>query len=182
VSTPRPDHETDRLRALERRREAIEAENRALKSRLERQDIAESIVGAHAGMRDVVERIDQVAPTDAPVLILGETGTGKEVVARTIHARSGRSRGPMVCVNCGAIAPGLVDSELFGHERGSFTGAIAAKQGWFERADGGTLFLDEVGELKPTPPSVCRRRGRSSASGFSPAGPSRSSASTGRSG
>jgi hydrogenase-4 transcriptional activator len=149
VSTPRPDHETDRLRALERRREAIEAENRALKSRLERQDIAESIVGAHAGMRDVVERIDQVAPTDAPVLILGETGTGKEVVARTIHARSGRSRGPMVCVNCGAIAPGLVDSELFGHERGSFTGAIAAKQGWFERADGGTLFLDEVGELKP---------------------------------
>jgi transcriptional regulator with GAF, ATPase, and Fis domain len=91
--------------------------------------------------------VEQVAGTDAPVLLLGETGTGKEVVARAIHAHSRRHRGPMQRVNCGAIPPGLVDSELFGHERGSFTGAVSARAGWFERADGGTLFLDEVGEL-----------------------------------
>ena len=88
-----------------------------------------------------------MADTDVPVLVLGETGTGKEVVARAIHARSQRVKGPIVCVNCGAIPPGLVDSELFGHERGSFTGASGTRKGWFERADGGTLFLDEIGEL-----------------------------------
>jgi transcriptional regulator with GAF, ATPase, and Fis domain len=88
-----------------------------------------------------------VAPTDAPVLVIGETGTGKEVVARAVHTRSPRARSPIVRVNCGAIPPGLIDSELFGHERGSFTGAVSTRQGWFERADGGTLFLDEVGEL-----------------------------------
>ncbi|HEX2972802.1 MAG TPA: sigma-54 factor interaction domain-containing protein, partial [Tepidisphaeraceae bacterium] len=81
------------------------------------------------------------------VLVLGETGTGKEVVARAIHGRSRQSQGPMIRVNCGAIPPELVDSELFGHERGSFTGAVTMRKGWFERADGGTLFLDEVGEL-----------------------------------
>ncbi|HVZ33746.1 MAG TPA: sigma-54 dependent transcriptional regulator, partial [Polyangiaceae bacterium] len=119
----------------------------ALRSRLERQDIVETIVGGDAGLKEVTERIDQVALTDVPVLVLGETGTGKEVVARAIHARSQRAKGPIVCVNCGAIPPGLVDSELFGHERGSFTGASGTRKGWFERADGGTLFLDEVGEL-----------------------------------
>jgi transcriptional regulator with GAF, ATPase, and Fis domain len=136
-----------RFHELARLREAAEADNRALRSRLERQDIVETIVGADAGLRQVIERIAQVAVTDVPVLVLGETGTGKEVVARAIHARSARSKGPIVCVNCGAIAPGLVDSELFGHERGSFTGASATRKGWFERADGGTLFLDEIGEL-----------------------------------
>jgi transcriptional regulator with GAF, ATPase, and Fis domain len=80
-------------------------------------------------------------------LLLGETGSGKEVIARAIHERSARREGPMVRVNCGAIPAELIDSELFGHEKGAFTGAIAAKQGWFERADGGTLLLDEVGEL-----------------------------------
>src|SRR5918912_1858952 len=94
-----------------------------------------------------MQRVEQVAPTDAPVLIFGETGTGKEVVARAIHARSRRAAGPVVRVNCGALPPGLTDSDLFGHERGSFTGAVAARKGWFERADGGTLFLDEVAEL-----------------------------------
>src|SRR6185295_5820666 len=83
----------------------------------------------------------------APVLILGETGSGKEVVARAIHERSACARGPVLRVNCGAIPPELVDSELFGHERGSFTGAAAQRHGWFERADGGTLFLDEIAEL-----------------------------------
>jgi transcriptional regulator with GAF, ATPase, and Fis domain len=92
-------------------------------------------------------RVAQVAPTDVPVLLLGETGSGKEVVAREIHRRSARAAGPVVRINCGAIPPGLIDSELFGHERGSFTGAVAARAGWFERADGGTLFLDEIGEL-----------------------------------
>jgi transcriptional regulator with GAF, ATPase, and Fis domain len=94
-----------------------------------------------------MERVALVADSDVPVLILGETGSGKEVIARSIRARSRRAAGPFVRVNCGAIPPGLIDSELFGHERGSFTGATARRRGWFERADAGTLFLDEVGEL-----------------------------------
>jgi hydrogenase-4 transcriptional activator len=136
-----------RLQELARMREALEADRRALLSRLERQDITDSIVGESAGLRSVMERVEQVAPTDAPVLILGETGSGKEVIARAIHARSRRARGPVVRINCGAIPPQLIDSELFGHERGSFTGAVSTRKGWFERADGGTLFLDELGEL-----------------------------------
>jgi hydrogenase-4 transcriptional activator len=136
-----------RFHELARLREAMEADNRALRSRLDRQDIVETIVGGDSGLREVSERIEQVSTTDVPVLVFGETGTGKEVVARAIHARSQRNKGPIVCVNCGAIPPGLVDSELFGHERGSFTGASGTRKGWFERADGGTLFLDEIGEL-----------------------------------
>ena len=136
-----------RLQELARLREALEADKRALLSRLDRQDVSDAIVGAGTGLRSVMDRVEQVAATDAPVLIIGETGSGKEVVARAVHARSRRAAAPIVRVNCGAIPPGLVDSELFGHERGSFTGAIATRQGWFERADGGTLFLDEIGEL-----------------------------------
>ncbi len=105
------------------------------------------IVGAEAGLAPVMERLGLVAGLDVPVLLLGETGSGKEVVARAIHTRSRRAAGPFLRVNCGAIAPGLIDSELFGHERGSFTGALAERRGWFERADQGTLFLDEIGEL-----------------------------------
>ncbi len=138
-----------RLHELARLREAVEADNRALLSRLQRQDITDAVVGAESGLKSVMERVEQVARTDAPVLILGETGSGKEVVARGIHTRSRRANGPFLRINCGAIPPELVDSELFGHERGSFTGAIATRQGWFERADGGTLFLDELGELPP---------------------------------
>ena len=134
-------HEVARLR------EAVEAENRALLSRLDRDAVADTIVGGDSGLRHVMERINQVAPTDAPVLILGETGSGKEVLARAIHSKSRRASGPVVRVNCGAIPPGLIDSELFGHERGSFTGAVNVRRGWFARADGGTLFLDEIGEL-----------------------------------
>ena len=138
-----------RWRTLNSEREAAEAERRAVLQRLKRPGLGDAIVGADAGLREVMEAVEQVAPADAPVLILGETGTGKEVVARAVHLHSRRARGPFLRVNCGAIPPELIDSELFGHERGSFTGATGARKGWFERADGGTLFLDEIGELPP---------------------------------
>jgi hydrogenase-4 transcriptional activator len=138
-----------RLRELRSLREALEADKQALLTRLDRQDITDSIVGAETGLRLVMERAEQVAASDVPVLILGETGSGKEVIARAIHHRSRRAEGPILRVNCGAIPPELVDSELFGHERGSFTGADSRRKGWFERADGGTLFLDEIGDLPP---------------------------------
>jgi len=136
-----------RRQEIERYRSALEADRQALLTRLDRQEISEAVVGARGGLRTVVDRVLQVAGTDVPVLLLGETGTGKEVIAREIHRHSPRAGGPVVRVNCGAIAPGLIDSELFGHERGSFTGAVSERAGWFERADGGTLFLDEIGEL-----------------------------------
>jgi two-component system response regulator FlrC len=100
-------------------------------------------------MQPVVRAIEKVAPTNATVLLLGESGTGKEVAARTIHRLSRRSEGPFVAINCAAISEHLMESELFGHERGAFTGATAARRGRLELADGGTLFLDEIGELKP---------------------------------
>lgn len=137
------------LQELTRLREAAEASNRSLLSRLDRRDISDSIVGSETGLREVIQRIELVSRSDAPVLLFGETGSGKEVAARAIHARSARATGPFLRVNCGAIPPELVDSQLFGHERGSFTGAIGSRKGWFERADGGTLFLDEIGELPP---------------------------------
>ena len=137
----------ERQRDVAALREVAEADRQSLLKRLGRTDISEAVVGADAGLREVMERVEQVARADAPVLLLGETGSGKEVVARAIHRRSGRASAPFVRVNCGAIAAELVDSELFGHERGSFTGAVAQRRGWFERADGGTLFLDEVAEL-----------------------------------
>ncbi len=136
-----------RLHELARLREAAEQDRSALLARLARQDVSDAIIGSEHGLREVMARVTQVAPTDAPVLILGATGSGKEVVARAIHTRSRRGDGPFLRVNCGAIPTELVDSELFGHEKGSFTGAIAQRKGWFERADGGTLFLDEVAEL-----------------------------------
>ncbi len=138
-----------RLHELQRLRDAVEADNEALLKRLGRQDITDAVIGGETGLKEVMGRVAQVSPTDVPVLLLGETGTGKEVVARLIHAGSERAEGPMLRVNCGAIPPGLIDSELFGHEHGSFTGAVNDHKGWFERADGGTLFLDEIGELTP---------------------------------
>jgi two-component system NtrC family response regulator len=112
-------------------------------------DSFEGILGNSARMRPVFEMIRKVATTDAPVLILGESGTGKEMVAHAIHNKSDRHKGPFVAINCGAIPENLLESELFGHERGAFTGAHVQRQGRIETADGGTLFLDEIGEMPP---------------------------------
>jgi transcriptional regulator with GAF, ATPase, and Fis domain len=142
-----------RFHELKALREAAEADRETLLTRLGRQDVNEEVVGARTGLRNVMERVELVAQADVPVLILGETGTGKEVVSRAIHTRSKRADGPFIRVNCGAIPAELIDSQLFGHEKGSFTGAAERHQGWFERADRGTLFLDEIGEL-PLPAQV----------------------------
>jgi transcriptional regulator with GAF, ATPase, and Fis domain len=110
-------------------------------------DSFEGLIGRSLGMRELFALLARVAPSDASVLIHGETGTGKELVAHAIHARSLRGQKPFVVFDCGAVPPTLIESEIFGHERGAFTGAVAARAGVFERADGGTLFLDELGEL-----------------------------------
>ena len=138
-----------RLRELTALREAAEADKQSLLRRLGRDEVADTIVGIDGRLRPVMERVALVSRSDVPVLLLGETGSGKEVIARAIHTRSARAAGPFIRVNCGAIPPDLIDSELFGHEKGSFTGAIGTRRGWFERADEGTLFLDEIGELPP---------------------------------
>ena len=137
-----------RLREMAAMRAAAEAEKHSLLSRLGRKETGDdAVVGLDSGLRAVFERVGLVAKADAPVLILGETGTGKELIARMIHNRSPRAAGPFMRVNCGAIPSELIDSQLFGHEQGAFTGAVETRPGWFERADGGTLLLDEVGEL-----------------------------------
>ncbi|NUQ61569.1 MAG: sigma-54-dependent Fis family transcriptional regulator [Pirellulales bacterium] len=134
---------------MEAMRAAAEAEKQSLLTKLGRREVTDGMVGADSGLREVMERVDLVARSDLPVLLLGETGTGKEVIARLIHTRSPRASGPFLRVNCGAIPMELVDSHLFGHEKGAFTGAVETRQGWFERANGGTLLLDEIGELPP---------------------------------
>ena len=136
-----------RLSEMAALREAAEAEKRSLLNRLGRNKLGDVIVGAESGLRAVLERVELVARSDVPVLIFGETGSGKELVARAIHNRSARAKGPFIRVNCGAIPHELIDSQLFGHEKGAFTGAVETRKGWFERADGGTLLLDELGEL-----------------------------------
>ena len=142
-----------RLHELTTLRAAAEADRSSLLTRLGKREMGDTIVGSEAGLRHVMERVELVSQSDVPVLILGETGTGKEVVSRAIHNRSARHDGPFIRVNCGAIPSELIDSQLFGHEKGSFTGASETRQGWFERANGGTLFLDEIGEL-PLPAQV----------------------------
>jgi two-component system, NtrC family, response regulator HydG len=137
------------LRAERRARERAEAETAALRDDAARAYCFSEIVGDTPSMRAVFALIEKVAPTDASVYIHGESGTGKELVARAIHARSKRASGPFVKVNCGALAETLLESELFGHERGSFTGAVKRKLGRFELADKGTLFLDEIGDVSP---------------------------------
>jgi formate hydrogenlyase transcriptional activator len=113
------------------------------------EDKFQDIIGRSASLRAVIDEVKIVAPTNSAVLILGETGTGKELIARAIHNRSSRWQMPLIKVNCAAIPSGLLESELFGHERGAFTGAIARKIGRFELANGGTLFLDEIGDIPP---------------------------------
>jgi formate hydrogenlyase transcriptional activator len=122
-------------------------ENVALREEIDRASMFEEIVGTSPALRAVLSRISKVAPTDSTVLITGETGTGKELIARAVHRRSQRSSRPFVSVNCAAIPRDLLASELFGHEKGAFTGAIQRRLGRFELAEGGTIFLDEVGEL-----------------------------------
>ncbi len=128
-------------------RERLQAENFYLREEIDQSQASGEIVGASESVRAVLRRIEQAAPTDVTVLIVGETGTGKELVARAIHAKSRRSARPLVSVNCAVLPATLIESELFGHERGAFTGAVARKVGRFELADGGTIFLDEIGDL-----------------------------------
>ncbi|MCH9649996.1 MAG: sigma 54-interacting transcriptional regulator [Deltaproteobacteria bacterium] len=127
----------------------LRAENTYLRQEVELESDCGEIVGRSSAIREVLEQVDRVAATDASVLIQGETGTGKELIALAIHQRSRRNSKAMVKINCAAISAGLVESELFGHEKGAFTGAVEQRIGRFELADGGTLFLDEVAELPP---------------------------------
>ena len=122
-------------------------ENLALRDEVDRVSMFEEIVGSSKTLKAALSRLAKVAPTDSTVFISGETGTGKELIARAVHKRSRRSGRAFVSVNCAALAPTLISSELFGHERGAFTGALQRRIGRFEMADGGTIFLDEVGEL-----------------------------------
>jgi two-component system, NtrC family, response regulator HydG len=135
------------LRAARRAKGRLEAENAYLRGE-ESQRFGE-LVGGSSEMRRVFTVVERVAPTDTSVAIYGESGTGKELVARAIHQRSKRAQGPFIKVNCGALAETLLESELFGHEKGAFTGAVKRKLGRFELADGGTLFLDEIGDVSP---------------------------------
>ena len=135
------------LAELQKLRDRIEAENVYLRNQVARTHQYGKIIGQSERMQKVLGLIDQVAPTDVTVLILGETGSGKEVVARALHAKSARVDRPLVTVNCSALPAELIESELFGHEKGAFTGAVARQIGRFELADGGTIFLDEIGEL-----------------------------------
>jgi len=128
----------------------LAAEARQLRARLDDRYARHNIIGSAPAMKWVFEVIDQVAPSRATVLITGESGTGKELVAAAIHQRSPRANGPFVKVHCAALAESLLESELFGHERGAFTGAVARREGRFSLADGGTLFLDEIGEISPS--------------------------------
>jgi transcriptional regulator with GAF, ATPase, and Fis domain len=134
---------------LERLKEQLCRENLALRDEVEQVSMFEEIVGTSAALQAGLSRVIKVAPTDSSVLITGETGTGKELIARAIHKKSQRSQRAFVSVNCAALAPSLIFSELFGHEKGAFTGATQRRLGRFELADGGTIFLDEVGELSP---------------------------------
>jgi formate hydrogenlyase transcriptional activator len=133
----------DRVRAEERTRN----ENLALREQIDRDSMFEDIVGSSDALRKVLQRVSKVASSDSTILILGETGTGKELIARAIHKRSGRADRAFIGVNCAAIPPSLIASELFGHEKGAFTGAIQRRLGRFETANGGTIFLDEIGDL-----------------------------------
>ncbi len=148
---PKP-FDNDEIRVVVRRaldRHRLEREHRLLLERVQREFGFENLIGTGPGMRSVFETIQKVAETDLTVLVRGESGTGKELVAQAIHNTSGRRNRPFVAVNCAAINKELVESELFGHEKGAFTGADQRREGRFEQADGGTVFLDEIGDMAP---------------------------------
>jgi DNA-binding NtrC family response regulator len=126
---------------------ALKKENRQLKTLLKRSEPASEMIGDSPAMREVFRMIQRAGPSEKAILIQGESGTGKELVARALHRHSPRADKPLVVINCAALPEALLESELFGHEKGAFTGAVAAKPGLFEVADGGTLFIDEIGEL-----------------------------------
>src|SRR5271169_6462456 len=132
------------------RRQNLETENVSLRQQLDSKFGLENIVGESPAMQEIFEVVQQVAPTRATVLVLGESGTGKELIAKALHQLSPRAKQPFVTVHCAALAPTLLESELFGHERGAFTGAYERRVGRFEQAQGGTLFLDEIGEIDAT--------------------------------
>jgi Nif-specific regulatory protein len=134
-------------RALERRR--LRAEAGQLRKRLHERHQLSSLVGSSPALKAVFETVLQVAPSRASVLITGESGTGKELIAQALHQHSNRAAGPFVKLHCAALAETILESELFGHEKGAFTGAVARRDGRFSQADGGTLFLDEIGEISP---------------------------------
>ena len=141
-------HQIERQKAeIEELQKRLEAENVALRAEVRSVSQFKEIIGSSPALQRVLSLVDKAAPTDASILITGETGTGKELIARAIHDLSPRRSGPLISVNCPAIPVGLAESELFGHERGAFTGAVEARPGRFELADGGTIFLDEIGEL-----------------------------------
>lgn len=127
-------------------KDLLQDDNRYLQKELQNK-VGDNLIGANFGLKSVLEMVQKVAKLDSPVLLMGETGTGKDLIANAIHYSSSRSDGPFISVNCGAIPESLIDSELFGHEKGAFTGALKEKRGRFERAHGGTIFLDEIGEL-----------------------------------
>jgi transcriptional regulator with GAF, ATPase, and Fis domain len=146
----RREHEGSLRKALteiKRLKQQVEADYVYLRDELTLEHNFEEIIGHSQGLKSVLLKVEQVAPTDASVLILGETGTGKELIARAIHNAGARSGRPLVKVNCAALTPNLIESELFGHEKGAFTGAEKQRVGRFELANGATLFLDEIGEL-----------------------------------
>jgi len=132
-----------------RERQRLVAENRELREALAERHRVEGIIGDSGRMQEVLSLVRRVAPSDATVLIRGESGTGKELIARALHYASPRAGGPLVKVNCAALAESLLEAELFGHEKGAFTGAVASRKGRFEVADGGSIFLDEIGDLPP---------------------------------
>jgi predicted ATPase/transcriptional regulator with GAF, ATPase, and Fis domain len=135
------------LAEVEDLKNKLQAENIYLQEEIKSQHNFEQIVGVSVAIKKVFQNIERVARTDSTVLVMGETGTGKELVSRAIHTLGNRSKGPLITVNCAALPTGLIESELFGHEKGAFTGAHSKKKGRFELADGGTIFLDEIGEL-----------------------------------
>ena len=130
-------------------RQRLVAENRELREALAERHRVDGIIGDSGRMQEVLSLVRRVAPSDATVLIRGESGTGKELIARALHHASPRAAGPLIKVNCAALAESLLEAELFGHEKGAFTGAVASHKGRFELADGGSIFLDEIGDLPP---------------------------------